>query len=322
MQKGIIVIGSSMSMIFFAILSVSIFAMFYKAQMSASSVFPTLAGGNVGGNTPSRTQAPMPVCDHKFARPGWEYVRRVQQTTRDGKTKKAIKIWKCPVGYEDNGCSWDNGSIAGELQCRKRVSQGRWESPMYGGSGGKPFKEECAPGHYVSGVTIFSNASDTNALFAQCYDPTGVIAPYPLFKSATDNIYGKYDKPAGGAEWLKKIITAGAAGDVSRKSYGNFTLNDVVQGFYKWEVNAQKRKKSLEVRGLKMYGRDGRDTGWAGGTAGTEGNKTVESVLTGTDLPFKAESGQCPNGKVITGIQGRAGDRLDAIGFICDAPRT
>lgn len=234
------------------------------------------------------------VCDHKLAKPGWLYTRRVQQG----------KGYVCPTGFEENGCGWSDGSVLGELQCRKRGEQGRWESPMYGGTGGKTaFKDECTAGHYLSGVTIFHGDYDTNAIFGMCNDPAGIVPPYPLFKNAPNNVYGNYDTPGNAGQWFAKVSSLGFAGNTGRKSHPSKVLTDVVQGFNRWEVNPQK-----EVKGLRIYGRDGRDTGWAGGTK--------------SGAPLNIQKGECPGGKVITGIQGRAGDRVDAIGFICDTPFT
>lgn len=28
--------------------------------------------------------------------------------------------WVCPAGYEENYCTWDDGDVLGELQCRKK----------------------------------------------------------------------------------------------------------------------------------------------------------------------------------------------------------
>lgn len=229
-------------------------------------------------------------------KPGWMYKKQV---------KKGAK-YVCPTGYvENNKCSNDSS-----VQCQKRAKKGKWESPVYGGTGGKTsFKSECDQGHYVSGLTLFHGDYDTNAIFATCYDPTGATPQYPLFKSEPDYIYGNHDTPANAGQFFQSavdtlsmgMITTG--GSMKRKTHPSVSLNDVAAGFHRWEVNPQK-----EIKGLKMYARDGRDTGWAGGTK--------------SGAAIKVENGKCPEGKVVTGIQGRAGDRVDAIGFICDAPQT
>ena len=61
---------------------------------------------------PTITKTPKPLkCDHKTKKKGWEYTTRV-----DG----GGGTWKCPGGYQENGCSWGDGEVAGILQCRRK----------------------------------------------------------------------------------------------------------------------------------------------------------------------------------------------------------
>jgi hypothetical protein len=50
-------------------------------------------------------------CEHKTPDPKYKYKRRIQRST--GK-------WQCPSGYSENYCTWSDGAVAGELQCRKK----------------------------------------------------------------------------------------------------------------------------------------------------------------------------------------------------------
>lgn len=241
---------------------------------------------------------PVP-CD-KIERPGWEYTRRVKSGAK----------WQCPSGFVDNGCTWADGGRLGELQCKRKVGGGEWGSENYGGSGGKtPFDDRCVAGHYISGITLFHGERDTNAIYAQCYDPTGVVQPYDLFKSAGSGIRGKYDTPPGVGSTFLSVLSGSSGG---RKSHPSTSVTDSIQGFYKWDVKTMKpngKGVRNEVQGLKVYSKDGRETLMAGGSAKF-------------DASLDLKTGQCPPGKVLTGIAGRHGDRLDSVKFMCDAPVT
>lgn len=259
------------------------------------------AGKNASKGTAGSAGSGSIPCD-KLARPGWEYTRRVQNG----------KKWQCPSGFTDNGCTWADGSQYGELQCKRKVSEGEWVSPDYGGPGGKPFDDRCVKGHYVSGITLFHGERDSNAIFAQCYDPQGVTQPYNLFKTSS-GVQGKHDTPGGPADWARVIAGAGMGifgGSTARKTHNYAMVTDSIQGFHRWEVKSKKSKSGTrnEVQGMKLYSKDGRDTGWAGGSS------KYDDIL-------ELHTGQCPPGKVITGIGGKAGDRLDSIKFYCDAPQ-
>ena len=70
---------------------------------------------------------PAIACDHKKPKKGWEYTRRVD----NGKGG-----WKCPKGYKENGCDWNQGVIIGELQCRRKAKATAKTAGGGGGGGG------------------------------------------------------------------------------------------------------------------------------------------------------------------------------------------
>lgn len=285
------------------------------------------SGFNLMGLFGGGAAAPQgPVCDHQFKRPGWQYKKKVQS-----KDKKSLV---CPAGFEDNGCSQENVTgPAVDLQCRKRVAPGIYRSEKYGGEGGRTtFDSTCGKGHYVADLTIFHGDFDTNAIYAQCYDPTGFVQqPYPLLKEGKDGVIGNYDTAAGPLEWIKKWYSFGTdilGGDTSRKTHPHNSVGGAVTGFSKWEVvaaNDSKNKGLVEIKGLKVYANDGRDTGWAGGgdreRENTPGSAAGSPTIYGKKV-VNASKGQCPPGKVIVGLAGKFGDRIDSLQFICDAPQT
>lgn len=72
----------------------------------------------VGGSTASLASGSAAVdqtlakpCDHKTPDPAYKYKRRI---------KRATGKWQCPLGYSENYCTWSDGAVAGELQCRKK----------------------------------------------------------------------------------------------------------------------------------------------------------------------------------------------------------
>ena len=64
------------------------------------------SGASVAGSAPG-------TCDHKEKQAGWEYTVRTQNES---------KQWTCPTGWDENYCTWTDGTDIGKLQCRR--SQG------------------------------------------------------------------------------------------------------------------------------------------------------------------------------------------------------
>ena len=87
------------------------------AANTSTAAAPQFGGVDVGENVTSTAPAKKKVCDHKKSQPGWEY------TVRDLKGG----TWECPQGYEENGCDWADGKVAGRLQCRR--AKGRTPAP-------------------------------------------------------------------------------------------------------------------------------------------------------------------------------------------------
>lgn len=97
MQKGVVILGSSVSMMSLVLVIIVVLLQVWHYY----------------SRTPATTAAtPQKKCEHKIRQQGWEYTRRVQDTK---------KKWVCPKGWVDNGCSWNDGKERGELQCRRRL---------------------------------------------------------------------------------------------------------------------------------------------------------------------------------------------------------
>jgi hypothetical protein len=197
---------------------------------------------------------------------------------------------KCASGFEATGC-------AGDLQCKRRAKPGLWVSTKYGGTGGKAFDESCKKDHYISSLQGWSNDKTINAIHASCYDPTAKEQKYNLFKSS-NGIMGKPDKPASAGNWAATIFSMGMAGDTSRKMYKTSGFNDNYPGITAWDVYHDK-----EIRGIKVYAPNNTSHSWGDTSSGVP-----------------KSSGRCPNGKVLVGISGASGNRLDSLQFKCDAP--
>ena len=90
-------------------------------------------GENVTSTAPANNEK---ICDHKKSQPGWEY------TVRDLKGG----TWGCPQGYEENGCDWVDGKVAGRLQCRRRAKgQQQQQQPAPREPPPRPMQEPAQP---------------------------------------------------------------------------------------------------------------------------------------------------------------------------------
>ena len=73
-----------------------------------------LAGGSsaaLASGSAAVDQTLAKPCEHKTPDAGYKYKRRI---------KRANGKWQCPSGYSENYCTWSDGAVAGELQCRKK----------------------------------------------------------------------------------------------------------------------------------------------------------------------------------------------------------
>jgi len=230
----------------------------------------------------------------------------------------------------------------------RNASAGLWESPSYGGGGGKSTRAMCPPNSYLTSVIGFhGEGMHTNALQGYCYDPDTHDVKR-LFPGVT---CGNRDKPSVGAAfefigymlatitlslftvwgvaflWMGPIMIGKTIGwsdarkNVLKPQFGRklwkYKFMSAPAGVYAWDILS----KDSEVNGVNFYGLNGETSGWIGGReggyrVGPDGpRRQIDPVIKG------ATSGRCPLGKVVVGIDAGCGDRVDRLKFLCDIPR-
>lgn len=188
-------------------------------------------------------------------------------------------------------------------------------SDKYGGGGGQAVHGECNYGDYIDYMQLWHGDKNLDGMYASCRNPrTGDF--YDLTKSpdGKKQYIGRVDAKPNFWTKLKSVLSIllpmvpasipviGDKGgslidqlpDNSGRPYPVLDLYSP-RGITRVDVYTD----GNEVRGTQLYSPEGRSSGLAGGTAG--GVRTFA----------------CKNRQVLTGYDGRSGDRVDQIKFKC-----
>ena len=218
-------------------------------------------------------------------------------------------------------------------------------SAWYGGQeGGNPFAGQCGPGSWIATTTVYTKKNDTvDGFYAECADKTGKISKLIAEGDRHgDGIAGQSEGKnkskvvASIVNWgkwvavaavgvLMTIFTVGWAAPLAvgmvttvgavavppmrsgREAYMKGGLV-ALDGFNKVNVWTRETSKGQEVSALQFVSTKGQTTAQPiGGTKDKDGERPKYTYA-------------CPYGTVMTGVRGRAGERLNGIQFACKKP--
>lgn len=200
-------------------------------------------------------------------------------------------------------------------------------SGTYGGKGGNPFEGKCPKNYWVASLVAYSkNGDSVDGIYADCMDSNKTLVPL----ITTGDRHG--DGVAGQSQGKKanKLLTDMANTVISLTNSGTqmggfsalaidplkggrqqYTTGGTVgeDGFNKMETWVRPLPGKLEVGGIR-FTTVGGNSDFVGGQGGKDGKSP----------PWKKYTFECPRGSVLTGIRGRAGERVDAIQYRCTNP--
>ncbi len=163
--------------------------------------------------------------------------------------------------------------------------------PIEGGSGGSYFRTDCAAGQYLVGFSVRAGAW-IDAIAPLC-------APY---LSGTGTF----------GDW-KALASRGGKGGSPEEKYCSGASIGALQFTYTRDGDG--RPQFVDDISFSCL-----DAG--GNKVGGECIDSGENCSSGSTWKFAFQEFDCPDGELATGIQGRSGDSLDALGMICGpAPR-
>jgi hypothetical protein len=238
--------------------------------------------GNPGGGVACNTGRPG-ICSAGTTRCERAAIECLQDTAAIGELCDSL----------DNNC---NGVV--NDGCPTAISfVASANGPQYGGGGGTAFSSPCIAGSALVGLAVRSG-SEVDAVAARC-------APITLTESTATNPYS-YNATTGPVSTLTQYGGGGGS------AYSNAcAANQVVIG-----LNLRAAGRVDQVQ-------------WICGTlavTGAPGSLSVSRTPVATSPAYGGSGGDpysytCPDNQVVTGIFGRYGSRLDALGVICARPQ-
>jgi len=192
----------------------------------------------------------------------------------------------------DNNC---NGTVDEGCPIGISLTNAFW-STNYGGGGGTAFTRPCAAGSAMTGFNI-RHGSRIDFFQAVC-------SPISIQENRSVNPFTYLVNFGAGT------VLASSGGGGGTYAAFRCPANEVL-----YRIDLRSGSAVDQLRGYCA-----RPT-----VTGTSGNFTVGRSIGGTSATYGGSGGTlvnmiCPNAGVITGVQGRAGSRIDAIGFRCSTP--
>ena len=167
--------------------------------------------------------------------------------------------------------------------------------PPIGGPGGGQFKALCGPGEYLTGAEL-RTGDDVDAIRPLCMSATQVSAPTPLFGGS-----------GGGPRQLRCPSQTPAVLGLDVGAEGEATI--IVNNIHLFCGLPLPNQRPPEYPSAVFDG-----------PAAVAGRPTFPSLLGRAPILKSGDFQVCPAGQIATGINGRSGAWLDAVGLVCGAP--